>query len=509
MTESLRTEPRSGGGGGGGGGGSALKPESARRPAGPAGVRIGIIGCGWAFDQYLETWNRADLPIAGVASRSRSRLATVCRLYDLTPYESDEALLADPTIDLVVNLTPIPVHYTITKAALLAGKHVYTEKPVADDLPRTRELFALAKREGLHLAAAPAVIFGETARTMWKALRDGAVGAPRLVYAEHDEGPVHRMHPETWRSVSGAPWPWAAEFEAGCTMQHSSYYLSWMCALLGPVRSVTAFSDLTIPDKTEDLRVSDKTLDPPDAPDFSVSSLKFESGVVGRLTCSIGAPYDHRFRLIGSRGVLSAESSRHGCPVHLEPYAGLPLRGRSRYSIRRNAILRRLHGVGGRRVPPVRDPAPRRRREGAQQDKSAGIAELVDAIRTGRPPFPGPDFHEHITELTLLIHGAGVEGGARTLTTSFEPLSLPVPVREVAADWRRAAHPPLLETLAHRFRPGVRALRAVARWANRKRPLSGGGGGSSPSIPNPSGGEATGSGPVAPTTTHCPTGLNR
>ena len=443
--------------------------------AGPGGLRIGIIGCGWAFDQYLETWNRADLPIAGVASRSPRRLATVCRHYDLAPYESEEALLADPAIDLVVNLTPIPVHYAVTKAALRAGKHVYTEKPVADDFPRTRELFALAKREGLHLAGAPAVIFGETARTMWKALRDGAVGAPRLVYAEHDEGPVHRMRPETWRSVTGAPWPWPAEFEAGCTMQHSAYYLSWMCALFGPVRSVTAFSDHTIPDKTADLRVPDRerTLDPPDAPDFSVAGLKFESGVVGRLTHSIGAPYDHRFRVMGSRGVLSAESSRHGSPVYLEPYAGLPLGGRMRYSIRRNAVLRRLWGVGGRRVPPVRGIPSRRRRVGAQQDKSAGIAELADAIRTGRPPFPGPDFLEHLTELTLLIHAAGTESHTRTPTTRFEPLPLPAPVRDAASDWRRAARPPLLETLAHRFRPGVRALRAAGRWTKRKRQPSG------------------------------------
>lgn len=136
--------------------------------------------------------------------------------------------------------------------------------------------------------------------------------------------------------------------------------------------------------------------------------------------------------------------------------------------------------MGGRRVPPVRDsnpgdggrpgsPAPGRRRKGAQQDKCAGIIELADAIRTGRPPFPGPDFLEHLTELTLLIHGAGVESRTRTPTTSFEPLSLPIPVRNAPSDWRRAARPPLLGSLAHRLRPGVRALRAASRWRRRKR----------------------------------------
>lgn len=472
------------------GGSTSLPPPprkrsgSSRRRAEADGVRVGIIGCGWVFDLYPETWNRAALPIAGVADRDRARLAAVCRHYGLTPYESNEALLADPAIALVVNLTPIPAHYAVTEAALRAGKHVHTEKPVADDLPRTRELFALAKAKDLHLAGAPALIFGETARTMWKAVRDGAVGAPRLVYAEQDAGPVHRMHPERWRSRSGAPWPWAAEFESGCTLEHAGYSLSWMCALFGPVRSVTAFSDHTLPEKTEGILdpnlESAPALDPPDAADYSVASLKFESGVVGRLTCSLGAPRDHRFRVMGSRGVLSAESSRHRCPVYFEPYAGLPLQGRMRESVRRSPFLHRLYGVGGRRVPPVRDPnpgdgarpgspAPGRRRKGAQQDKCAGITELADAIRTGRPPFPGPDFLEHLTELTLLIHGAGPESRTRMPVTSFEPLSLPTPVRYAASDWRRAMRPPLLETLAHRLRPGIRALRAASRWRKRKR----------------------------------------
>ena len=419
-------------------------------------VNIGFIGCGWAFDRYMESWARhSELRIAGAADLDPARLDTVSRHYRIAEYESNEALLADPGIDIVVNLTPIPAHYPVTKAALLAGKHVYSEKPVADDASRARELFALAKSRALHLAGAPSVLFGDTALTMWKAVEDGAVGRPRLVYAELDSHAAIFQHPESWRSSTGAPWPWRAEFEAGCTLEHSGYYLSWMCALFGPVQSVTAFSDCTIPDK------ADPPLDPPDAPDFSVACLKFESGVVGRLTCAAGVPYDHRFRVIGNRGVLSADTYRdYRCPVRLVRFTRLPLRGHGLSSVRASAFLQRLFGVSGRRVPLVGSPvaferAARngsagwrdrlRRRERGWQDKSLGIAELAGAVRAGRRPFPGPEFHEHITELSLLIHDAGARGRTQAPVSRFEPLALPSRARNDPADYRRAARPPLLE----------------------------------------------------------------
>ena len=77
-----------------------------------------------------------------------------------------------------------------------------------------------------------------------------------IVYAEFDDNVIYRMHPETWRSRTGAPWPYLHEFEQGCTYEHVGYHLTWLCAIFGPVRSVTAFSKRVLPDKT------DKPLDP-------------------------------------------------------------------------------------------------------------------------------------------------------------------------------------------------------------------------------------------------------
>lgn len=422
-------------------------------------LRVGVIGCGWAFDLYLASWPRhPDLELAGAADLDADRLAVVCRHYGIRAYASNDDLLADASIDIVVNLTPVPAHHAVSKAALAAGKHVYSEKPVATTLDQARELFALAATRGLQLAAAPCNVLGATAQTMWKAVRDGAVGQVRLVYAELDSNPIYLMHPERWRSATGAPWPHRSEFEVGCTWEHAGYHLAWMCAMFGPIESATAFSRQVIPNKADDL-------DPPDTPDFSVACLCFRNGVTARLTCSIAAPYDHRLRVIGDKGVIAADTYRDDrCPVRLAHFTRLPLAGWLSHSVRNSTALQRLFGVRGRRIRPVADfgGGRQRRREHGWQDKCLGIADLAGAIRTGGVPFLAPDFIMHLTEVTSVIASAGAHGTTHVMETTFAPLALPEATRDDASDYREAGGAPLLERLIWgiadrlRRRPGGR-----------------------------------------------------
>lgn len=403
-------------------------------------MKIGVIGCGYVFDHYMATWARhPGLTLKGVADRDSARRDVVAQTYKLKAYASNEELLADPEIAVVVNLTSIESHVEVTRAALNAGKHVYSEKPLAPDIGEARALVELAESLGLRLSCAPSNALSDTTQTMWKAVRDGAVGDVRIVYAEFDDNVIYRMHPEIWRSRTGAPWPYLHEYEWGCTAEHIGYHLTWLCAIFGPVESVTAFSKETLPDKTN------LPLHPPDTPDFSVACLNFRSGVVARVTCSIGVPYDHRMRIVGNAGMLTADTYRdYRCPVYLERFSQLTLNARKAMSVRTNSILQSLLGVGGRRVkllcnlPPGadgRDPSPKRRRwsprnllraaarrELGQQDKAIGVAELVDALKTGRPSFPPHDFTLHLTELTIAIQNAGPAAGSIRLKTSFTPI---------------------------------------------------------------------------------------
>ena len=403
-------------------------------------MKIGVIGCGYVFDHYMATWARhPGLVLKGVADRDGARRDVVAQAYKLKAYGSNEELLADPEIGIVANLTSIESHVEVTRAALMAGKHVYSEKPLAPDMEQSRGLIGLAEGLGLRLSCAPSNAMSDTTQTMWKAVRDGAVGDVRIVYAEFDDNVIYRMHPEVWRSRTGAPWPYLHEYEWGCTYEHVGYHLTWLCAIFGPVESVTAFSKLTLPDKTS------LPLHPADTPDFSVACLNFRSGVVARVTCSIGVPYDHRMRIIGNAGMLTAETYRHyQCPVYLEKFSQLTLNARKAMSVRSHTLLQSLLGVGGRKVKLMRNPPPgaggrdtspkarwwsprdllrtAARRELGQQDKAIGIAELADALRTGRPSFPPHDFTLHLTELTIAIQNAGPYGGSIRLKTSFAPI---------------------------------------------------------------------------------------
>ena len=403
-------------------------------------MKIGVIGCGYVFDHYMATWARhPGLVLKGVADRDSARRDAVAVAYKLKAYASNEELLADPEIAIVVNLTSIESHVEVTRAALMAGKHVYSEKPLAPDMGEARALIELAESLGLRLSCAPSNAMSDTTQTMWKAVRDGAVGDVRIVYAEFDDNVIYRMYPEIWKSRTGAPWPYLHEYEWGCTTEHVGYHLTWLCAIFGPVESMTAFSKLTLPDKT------DLPLHPSDTPDFSVACLNFRSGVVARVTCSIGVPYDHRMRIVGNLGMLTADTYRdYRCPVYLERFSQLTLNARKAMSVRVNSLLQGLLGVGGRKVKLLRNPPPgadardtsqrarwwsprdllraAARRELGQQDKAIGVAELADALKTGRPSFPPHDFTLHLTELTIAIQNAGPDGGSIRLKTSFAPI---------------------------------------------------------------------------------------
>jgi predicted dehydrogenase len=424
-------------------------------------TKIGIVGCGYVFDHYMSTMARnPTLEIAGVYDIDADRMKAVTAAYGVHGFPSCEAMLARPDITIIVNLTPILAHAAVTRAALEAGKHVYSEKPFVADMTEARELIALAESRGLSIGCAPSNMLSATSQTLWKIVKDGALGDVRLVYAEFDDNPIYLMSPEAWRSRSGAPWPYLHEYEMGCTWEHVGYHLAWMLAIFGPVRSVTAFSRQTIPDKTTE------HLDPADTPDFSVACLDFANGVVGRITCSIAAPFDHRMRIIGNKGMAHADTYRHyECPVYLEHFSKLTLNARKARSVRTDSLLQRLLGVGGRRVPlvtsqpfdgtkPARDLLgersmldPRKwlarfkRSQLGQQDKTIGIAALAHAIENGEEPTASHAFTLHLTELTLAIQAAGPDGRSHRLETRFEPRPLPDHTRTAGPDYARFARP--------------------------------------------------------------------
>lgn len=430
-------------------------------------MNIAIVGCGFVFDIYMRTHAaHPELTITGVFDIDRARAECVSLHYGLPVYRDYDSLLRDPRVEIVVNLTSIGSHYPVTRAALEAGKHVYSEKPLTTDIEQSRALFALARERELILSAAPCNLFSDAVCTLWKAVSDGAIGKPLLVYAELDDNPVHLMNLENVRSPTGAPWPLVEELQEGCTFEHVGYHLAWICAMFGPARSVTAFSKALVQHKM------DTPLIPQDTPDYSVACLDFANGVTARITCSFVAPRDHRMRIIGEAGELTADSYRHyQSPVFLERFSRSSLNARKLYSLRGHRVLGRCFGIGGRKLRlwrgwkshaidvsavknlslPQKLLGRIRHKETYAQDKFLGIAEMARALKSGRPQPLSADFLLHLNELTLMIQRAGPDGIACKPSTTFAPLTMPEGLPHHTRDYRKGYSPRLIERLLERY----------------------------------------------------------
>ncbi len=372
-------------------------------------MRIAFVGCGFVADYYISTLRAyPQLTVAGVIDRNPDRASHFAQHHNLSFYPSLQALLEDASVELVLNLTNPRSHFEVSKACLAAGKHVYSEKPLAMSFEEAQHLVALAQSKGLYLSCAPCNLLGETAQTLWKALREKAVGSVRLVYAEMDDGLLHTMPYRQWQSSSGTPWPAKDEFEVGCTMEHAGYYVTWLAAFFGPVTSLTAFASCQVSDKQTDV-----PLEPHNAPDFSVACLQFASGVVARLTCSIVAPHDHALKIIGDEGILYTRDCW---------FYNSPVFARRSLTLRRKTFLNPL----SRKYPLVHASQQKQKtKKGQQMDYARGVAELAEAIQQKRPCRLSAEFSLHVNEVVLAIQNA-TTGVSYQPKTTFDPIA-PMP----------------------------------------------------------------------------------
>ncbi|MCG5211967.1 Gfo/Idh/MocA family protein [Streptosporangium sp. KLBMP 9127] len=365
---------------------------------------IAVVGCGYVADFYLNTLeDHPGLTLVGVHDRIAERAVLAAGRHGVRAYEDLPRLLADDRVSIVVNLTNPASHAEVTLAALAAGKHVYSEKPLATHVADGRRIVAEAERRGLLVSCAPANVLGEAFQTLWREIRSGAVGEPRLVYAELDDGAVHLMDYQTWKNSMGSPWPYRDEFAVGCNAEHSAYHLAALTTMFGPVRRVVADHGTLMPDKLPPGE------DGPVGPDYVTASLTFGSGVMARLTCSIVAPADRSLTVVGDGGVLRLDNCwDFGSGLTLRAPAG---RGHD-------------YLLGARPVDPVRPYAYRKRYAADHRmDFPRGVAELAAAAGERRQPRLSARHALHVLEVTDAMTA---RHGSTEITSEFaapEPMT--------------------------------------------------------------------------------------
>ncbi|MCD4486820.1 Gfo/Idh/MocA family oxidoreductase [Chromobacterium vaccinii] len=383
-------------------------------------LKVAILGCGYmAYYYAMAAFNhRALFSICGGYDTDEQRASRWAAHFQARAYPSFDALLADPDIDIVVNLTPPQQHFDANLRILRSGKHLYSEKPLAMTGDQARILQRVAQLHGVLLGAAPSCLLSPAVTLAAQLLEQGAIGRPRFLHLSMHDFRVDLARPERWINPLGVGWPYANEFETGCTAEHSAYSLSIALAWFGPVKSVDSLTRTAIPDK----RVAGAPLPPGPSPDFTTSVLDFANGVTGHLTCGIVCDIaDRSIAIHGDEGSLALED----CWDYFSPLR-----------------LSRRRPLGGGQHVETRTIAPERgagfvHDYGMEMDQCMGIANLCLAIRNHSPLLCGGELAIHATELCERISN----GGSARLDASFQPLS--------AQPWTAAARaalgaPPLI-----------------------------------------------------------------
>lgn len=122
-------------------------------------VKIGIIGCGGISNDYSKVLKESGIvEIVSCADRIPEKAKKLAEKYKIPKSSAVDEMLSNPEIEIIVNLTTPDAHYEINTVALEAGKHVYTEKPVAVTIEKAEDVFALARKKGLRVAAEGSVL---------------------------------------------------------------------------------------------------------------------------------------------------------------------------------------------------------------------------------------------------------------------------------------------------------------------------------------------------------------
>jgi len=229
-----------------------------------------IVGCGNIAETYAnQAKEYPALEIVGFFDLDASRAGDFAAKHGGSAYESLDEALNDARVDLVVNLTIHHAHASVSGLALQAGKHVYSEKPLATSSEDARRLLAAADAAGVRLASAPSTFLGEAAQTVNRGLRGGSAGTPRVAYAEINHGRIETWHPN--------PVPF---YKVGPVWDVAVYPLSIWAAFCGPMRSVSAVGRILLPSRQS----KDGEAFEVAAYDYVTALISFENGMLGRLT---------------------------------------------------------------------------------------------------------------------------------------------------------------------------------------------------------------------------------
>jgi predicted dehydrogenase len=342
-------------------------------------VRIGFVGCGEAMSKpYMSLIDK-------LLSRGKVELTAACDIVDKRDFVRDgfgipyfttdyRELVERDDVDLVLVLSAMATHGPITKAALLAGKHVLVEKPMAVELDQAEELVELARTSPGYLLCAPYVILSPTYHAVARHIQNGDIGRPLTARARYG-----------W----AGPWwgQWFYKKGGGALFDLGVYNLTSLTGLLGPARRVTSFAGIAIPE-----RVVDGELMRVEAEDNIQILLDFGNSVFACLTAgfTMQRMRSPAIEIYGTEGTLQM-LGEDWAPAGYEMWQN-------------QAQCWKVYEETDR-----------------HWHWAIGIDHIVDCIQRGIPPVIQPEHALNVLEIMLKAKESAEDGNTKALVSSFEP----------------------------------------------------------------------------------------
>jgi predicted dehydrogenase len=359
-------------------------------------VKVGIIGCGTISAQYVSTFDQlSSLELVAVADLDPARADALAAAHPGVRALSVDGLLADPAVEVVLNLTIPAAHASVALRAIAAGKHVYGEKPLAVTTTEAREVLRAASAAGVRVACAPDTVLGTGIQTARHAIDAGAIGSPIAATATMVT-PGHELwhpDPDFYYAPGGGPL-----FDMG------PYYVSALVTLLGPVASVIGAASCTRGVRTIGSGARQGQQIPVTTPTHVTGVLVHASGVLSTLVMSFDA--------VASR---ASPIEVHG------DRASLVVPDPNRFD--GDTLVRAIGDRDWRLVPPS---------AGYQHaSRGYGLADLA-ATPADEEPRTGGQFAFHVLDIMESLLTAARTNQTVTVTSTC-PRPAPVPLTTLSA----------------------------------------------------------------------------
>jgi len=361
-------------------------------------LKVGLIGCGMISDTYLQNSRKCPLlEVTAVSDIINERAVMKAREFDIPLASSKEDMMKDPSVDIILNLTTPQSHAGICLSALEAGKHVYTEKPLAVTLQEGKEILGLSRKKGLFVGSAPDTFLGGRLQTCRKLIDEGWIGEPIAASA------FCAFH-------GNEVWHWDPDFlyqeGAGPMFDMGVYYITALVSLLGPVKRVMGntkkyFDKRTI---TSQPRYGEKITVRTDTHITGIMEFKSNVTAIIMMSFDVWDPCLPRMEIYGREGTIYIHDA--------DPLGGPNIFG-GRIYIRRgkdsdwkgfptqmlaNEMSRKEHMSPLDEIPLVSGYTGNIR--------GIGLADMAYAIRSGRQNRANGDMALHVLEVILGFAGS-------------------------------------------------------------------------------------------------------